>query len=285
MARIKIVTDSAQDFEPAYLESLGITVVPLTVHFGDVAYKDGFEMRGRKFYDLLRTSPHHPTTSQPSPGDFQKVFQELASDGSGVIAITLSSALSGTYQSAVLARENLPGCAIEVIDSKAASAGYGIMALLAREMAEQGRPFEEVVQAVRGMVENLVTLFSVDTLDYLARNGRIGRASHFLGTLLNMKPILGLDKDGYVTAVERVRGARRVIPRLVEIAVAKIPKGSPVILGLSHAEAEAEKEQLKNEIMSTFNVKRVFETEIGSIIGSHTGPGVLALFLLPWMGN
>jgi len=281
MAGIKIVVDSAQDFDPLFLEKLGITVVPLTVHFGEEMYKDGYEMRGRRFYDLLRTSPHHPRTSQPSPGDFQRVFERLVSDGSKVLAITLSSALSGTYQSAFMAREALPDATIEVVDSKAASGGYGMFAILANEMASQGKSFEEVVSCVRQMVDNLVTIFSVDTLDYLARNGRIGRAQHFLGTLLNMKPILALDKEGYVTAVERVRGKGKVIPRMVEILTERLPKGKPVFVCVSNAEVPEEAQKLKDALTSALKVERLFETEIGSIIGTHAGPGALAAIALP----
>ncbi|HHW19095.1 MAG TPA: DegV family protein [Firmicutes bacterium] len=281
MAGVKVVTDSAQDFDPAFLESLGVTVVPLTVHFGDESYRDGFDMRGRAFYEKLRTSPHHPRTSQPSPGTFQEVFERLTGDGSSVVTITLSAALSGTYQAAVLAKEALPDRQISVIDSKAASGGYGIMAILAAEMAKEGRAFEEIVAKVRKMVDSLVTVFSVDTLDYLAKNGRIGKAAHFLGTILNMKPILSLDKEGYVTAIERVRGKGKVIPRMVEIARERLPSGEKIIACVSHADAPEEARKLKEMVTSTFPVERLFETEIGSIIGTHTGPGTLAVCIVP----
>lgn len=278
MPGIKVVTDSAQDFAPEYMERRGITVVPLTVHFGDESFTDGYELRGQAFYEKLASSGVLPRTSQPSPAAFQEVFEKLTADGSSVIAITLASALSGTYQSAVIARDALPDRKITVIDSKQASSGYGIMALSAADMASSGEEHDAVVEAVNRMVDSTVTLFSVDTLDYLAKNGRIGRAQHFLGTLLNMKPLLALDKDGYVTAVERVRGKGKVIPRLVELAVERAkPKGIG-ILAVCHAASPDEGRRLKEALLEKFEPDEVFESQIGAVIGSHAGPGTIALF-------
>ncbi len=283
MAQVKIVTDSAQDFEPKLLEGLGITVVPLNVHFGDVSFKDGYELRGKEFYEKLESSAHIARTSQPSPWDFEQVFARLTEDGSAVVAITLSSALSGTYQSAVMAAQALPDRQITVIDSKSASGMYGMMAILAQEMSDQGKSLDEIVAAVNRMRENAVTVFCVDTMDYLARNGRIGKAAHLLGTLLNMKPVLSLDKDGYVTAIERVRGKEkeRVIRRMIEIAKERLAGEDQVHLCISHANAPAEAALLKKQVKDMFTVTRLFEAEIGAIIGTHTGPGTLAVLAIP----
>jgi len=283
MAQVKIVTDSAQDFEPKLLESLGITVVPLNVHFGDESFKDGYELRGKAFYEKLESSTEIARTSQPSPWDFEQVFARLTEDGSAVLAITLSSALSGTYQSAIIARQALPDRQIEVIDSKSASGMYGMMAILAQEMADQGKSLAEIAASVKRMSENAVTVFCVDTLDYLAKNGRIGKAAHFLGTLLNMKPVLSLDKEGYVTALERVRGKEkdRVIRRMVEITKEWLAGEDEIYLGISHANAPNEAAVLKEQAQSAFRVARLFETEIGAVIGTHTGPGTLAVFAIP----
>ncbi|HHT84778.1 MAG: DegV family protein [Bacillota bacterium] len=281
MAQVKIVTDSAQDFEPKFLESLGITVVPLNVHFGDESFKDGYELRGKAFYEKLVSSAHIARTSQPSPWDFELVFDRLSADGSAVLAITLSSALSGTYQSAIIARQALPDRQIEVIDSKCASGMYGVMAILAQEMSDEGKSLDEIAAFVNRMRDSAVTVFCVDTLDYLARNGRIGKAAHFLGTLLNMKPVLSLDKEGYVTAIERVRGKDKVIPRMVEIAKERLAGEEEVYLCISHADAPREAALLKERAQAGFSVTRFFETEIGAIIGTHTGPGTLALLAIP----
>lgn len=281
MARVRIVTDSACDIDPKILEAKGISVVPLTVHFGPESYRDGYEMRGRAFYDKLRTSEHHPRTSQPSPGDFQKAFEELTADGSAVVAILLSSPLSGTYQAATIAAQALEGRQIAVVDSRAASIGYGLMVVEAQDMAERGASFEQVRDAAFKMASTHATIFSVDTLDYLLKNGRIGRAQHFVGSLLNMKPILTLDKEGYVSAVERVRGSSKVIPRMVELVGERVPFGSRVLLGVSHADAPDRAKVLKDMVVPKYDVARYEETEIGSIIGTHTGPGTLAVIAIP----
>lgn len=281
MGTVKIVTDSAQDFEPAFMEKMGITVVPLTVHFGDESYKDGYEIRGKEFYDKLVSSEFVARTSQPSPWVFQNVFSELTEDGSSVVAIFLSSALSGTYEAAQMAKESLPDRQIEVIDSKSASGMYGMMAILAQEMADAGKTFEEIVSAVYRMVEACVTLFSVDTLDYLARNGRIGKAEHLLGSLLHVKPILSIDEEGYVVGKEKIRGKNKTIPRMVDIMIEELGQGEELYVCISHANSPSEAETLKELAQDRLNINRFFETEIGAIIGAHTGPGTLALLAIP----
>lgn len=275
MPKVKIVTDSAQDFPPELLEARGISVVPLTVFFGEESFLDGYGIRGKAFYDKLRTSPHMPHTSQPSPEAFRAEFDKLSGDGSSVLAILLSQALSGTVQSALLAKDMLPDRKIEIVNSKLASCAYGVVAIEAARMAEEGAGLEEIAERVRQLCERVVTVFSVDTLDYLAKNGRIGRAQHFLGGLLNMKPILGLDKDGYVTAIERVRGKSKVIPKLIEILEERVSSRKAFVLSISNADAPSEARELKESLLARFRVERVYESEIGSIIGSHTGPGTI----------
>lgn len=281
MPGVKIVTDSAQDFAPEFMEKLGITVVPLTVHFGNETFRDWYEIRGKKFYDRLRAGDALPRTSQPSPAAFQKAFQDLTSDGSSVVCITLSSGVSGTYQSAMIAKDMVPNRSITVIDSKQASSGQGVIGILAGEMAASGAPVEKIVQQVTAMSQKMQTLFSVDTLEYLAKNGRIGRAARFMGTLLNMKPILGLDKDGYVTALERVRGKGKIIPTLIELAEQKAGSRKAAVVAISHADCPDDARELKQEVLKVFTAKRVMESEIGAVIGSHVGPGTMALFVLP----
>lgn len=281
MSRVKIVTDTAQDFTPGFLMDKGISVVPLTVHFGDDSFLDGFELGGKAFYDKLRQSPHHPSTSQPSPAAFHEVFSRETEDGSAVVAITLSSGLSGTFQSAVIARAELPDRKIFLVDSKQASGGQGLLVLAAKRMADEGKSASYIVDAVSHMSSEIVTIFSVDTLDYLARNGRIGKAQHLLGSMLNMKPILGLDKDGVVAAVDRVRGKGKVIPRILELVSERIPKGSLVDAVFVHADATEELSKLKKSVNEFYQVREGYETEIGAIIGAHTGPGTLATFVVP----
>lgn len=281
MPSVKILTDSACDIEPGYLESLGVTVVPLTVHFGAESYVDGYEMRGKVFWDKLRSSTEVPRTSQPPVGAFVEAFRRLTSDGSSVVAILLSQALSGTYQAAVTAASEFPQAKIAIINSKTASVGYGLLVLEARDLAAQGASFEEVRDRVQSMVDRLVTIYSVDTLDYLYKNGRIGRAIHFWGSLLSLKPILVLDKEGYVSGLDRVRGKSKVIPRMIELAGERVPFGTEVKLGMCHGDVPDEGAKLVEEAKKRWKVVRTVETEIGGVIGIHNGPGTLALILLP----
>lgn len=281
MSKTKILTDSACDIEPSYLASLGVTVVPLTVHFGSESYLDGYEIRGKQFWDKLRASQEIPRTSQPPVGAFKEAFERLTADGSGVVAILLSAALSGTYRAATLAAQELPDRKIAIINSKTASVGYGLVVLEARDLAESGATFEEVKDGAQSMVDRLLTMYSVDTLDYLYKNGRIGRAKHFWGSVLNVKPILKLDSEGYVSGVERVRGRSRVIPRMIELAGEEIPFGTKVKLGMCHGDVPDEGAKLVAAAKERWQVLRVVETEIGGVIGTHNGPGTLALILLP----
>ncbi len=281
MKKVKIVTDSAQDFAPELLLKQGIRVVPLTVHFGDESYLDGYELRGKAFYDLLRTSPHHPRTSQPSPAAFMEVFDAETKDGSQVIAITLSSGLSGTYQSAVLARSELPDRDIAVVDSKTGSGGYGLIAMAANEMALSGEDPADILSEVLRMRDEMVMFFAVDTLDYLARNGRIGRAKHLLGSLLKVKPILTVDKEGMVTSADQVRGKSRVIPRIVELVKSRIPEGEEVDVTITNAENPEEAAKMLQALEEALNVRKAYGSEIGAIIGTHTGPGAMAVFVVP----
>lgn len=281
MASVKIVTDSACDIDPHQLESLGVRVVPLTVRFGEETYLDNYEMRGKPFYDKLKNSQVLPRTSSPSVGDFHKVFDQLTADGSGVVAILLSEVLSGTYQAAQVAASMLPDRKIAVINSKTASVGYGLIVLETRDLAEQGASFEEVRDAAQSMVDRLVTMYAVDTLDYLYKNGRIGRAKHLWGSMLNLKCILVLDDEGYVSGIDRVRGKSRVIPRLIELAGERVPFGSKIKLGMCHADVAGQGAELVAAAKDKWHVIRTVETEIGAVIGAHNGPGTLALILLP----
>lgn len=281
MAGVKIVTDSAGDIAPELMQSKGIAVVPLTVNFGTESLRDWYDVRGEKFYDRLRVSGVLPSTSQPSPAAFEKTFKEASNDGSSVICITLSSGISGTYQSAVLARDMLPEAPITVIDSKQASCGEGILALKAQEMAEAGARAREISEYIVAMSRRVACQFSVDTLEYLAKNGRIGHAARFMGTLLNMKPILGLDKEGHVTAIERVRGAGKVIRTLIEQALSSSKSHRAAMVAVAHADSPDAARELKDEALKVFETRSVVESEIGAVIGSHVGPGTLALFVMP----
>ncbi len=276
MSKVRIVTDSPADIPPALAKELDITVVPLTVHFGEKTYRDGIDLNPSQFYDLLEKSTVSPTTSQPSPGVFAEEYKRLTADGSAVVSIHLSSKLSGTYQAAVLGKSMVEGASIEVIDSRLASVVYGWVVLEAARAAKAGKSASEVVAHARDLLTRMRVVFAVDTLEYLARNGRIGRAQAFLGTMLAVKPLLTLE-DGVVAPVEKVRGERRVIPRMVELIAEMLEPGGPRALVIGHAKCPERAAELADAAKAAFGVNDVLLSEIGSVIGTHVGPGTLHL--------
>ncbi len=276
MAKVRIVTDSTADIPRSLVEELGITVVPLNVHFGEKTYLDFVELTSQNFYELLESSKDHPRTSQPSPGDFAKVYQDLTRDGSEVVSVHLSAELSGTYQSAVLGKDMVQGGRIEVIDSRLASMAFGLPVVQAARAARDGKGFDEVVQLVRVLTGKMKVLFAVDTLEYLARNGRIGKAQALLGGLLSVKPILTLE-DGLVSPYEKVRGEKKVIPRMVEIMAEMLEPGRPVHCSIVHANCPDRAEALRAAVTGVFKVQEFVMAGLGAVIGTHVGPGTLGL--------
>ncbi|MFC0216078.1 DegV family protein [Paenibacillus chartarius] len=284
MSRIRLVTDSTADIPQPLLERLNITMVPLKIHFGDEAYLDGVTLRSDQFYEKLTASATLPTTSQPSPLEFldtyKKIIEEEGPDVQ-IVSVHLSSALSGTYQSAVLAKSMLEGEEqVTVVDSKSASYGIGALVVAAAEAAKDGAGLDTCLELIRRMREQFHIYFLVDTLEFLKKGGRIGKASAILGALLNIKPILSIDKDGEVAAVDRIRGHKKAMSRMVEMLEADL-SGVPIQLHIAHAnhpEAAAELEAL---IRERIPVDKVSYVTLGPVIGAHTGPGVVAAFVCP----
>jgi len=277
LAKVKIVTDSTADIPRSLAEELGITIVPLNVHFGDKVYLDYIELTSSNFYDMLRSSPEHPRTSQPSPGDFAKIYEELTRDGSPVVSIHVSADMSGTYQSAVMAKDLVKGGRIEVIDSRLTSMALGLPVVEAARAARGGMGVDEVVGLAKRIIAKTKVFFVVDTLEYLARNGRIGKAQALLGNLLSVKPILTLE-DGLVTAYEKVRGDKKVIPRMVEIMGEMLESGKPPArCAIVHADCADKVEACKAAVEAAYHPTEIIIGGLGAVVGTHVGPGTMAL--------
>ncbi|MDI3534547.1 MAG: fatty acid kinase fatty acid binding subunit [Thermosediminibacterales bacterium] len=275
MKKIGIVTDSTADLPRNLIEHYGINVVALKVFFGQEEFKDGFDLTSQEFYEKLKTSPHHPRTSQPSPAEFKQVYQKLLKDYETIISTHLSSKLSGTYQSAKLASEML-GNDIVVIDSKQASMVLGLMVLEAARAVEEGLARNEVLKSVKEIADKIKVYFAVDTLEYLEKGGRIGRASAFLGNLLNIKPVLTL-VDGEVSPVEKVRGSKKVLKKLIEKMESSIKPTSKIKVSVIHAADPETAEVLVQEINKRFNVEELILAELGAVIGTYVGPGTIGI--------
>ncbi|WP_372636586.1 DegV family protein [Cohnella sp.] len=282
MASIVVVTDSTADIPLATREKLGIEMVPLKVNFGAESYLDNIELQPADFYKKLASFGKLATSSQPSPADFHEVYKRLTDKGHSVISIQLSSAMSGTYQSATIARSMLDDDAdVTVIDSKSASFGYGKIVVRAAELAQAGADKADIIAEVERMRSELRLYFLVDTLEYLQKGGRIGKASAVLGSLLNIKPILSIDKEGFVYPFDKARGQKRAMARIVEVLETDL-KDTPVNLTVAitpgYSDGAAEMAEL---LKSKLNVKEYAETEIGPVVGAHAGPGTIGLFVFP----
>ncbi len=282
MAKIHVVTDSGGDLPKEVREQFNISVVPLSIQFGDDIYRDGVDMQVDEFYEKLRTGDVLPSTCQPSPADFVELYESIAEPGDSIISIHLSSKLSGTYQSAVLASSMLPDLDITALDTNSASIGIGLVAIAAAEALQQGKSKEEIVAVAETAIEELNVFFMVDTLEYLKRNGRIGRAQAMMGTLLNIKPILTLE-EGIVAPFEKARGKAKALKRILE-AVGEIQQKYPdrkFRFGITHAESLEDAERLEERVRDQFPVHDVFIGPIGPTIGVHVGPGTLAVLFYP----
>jgi len=276
MNKVYIVTDSTADLPPELIEKYGITAVPLKVIFsGCEPLLDGVDINTVQFYRRLVENRETSATSQPTPAEFAAAYSKLSAQGGKIISMHLSSALSGTCQSARMAKEMVPGADIEVIDSKQASMGLGLVVLEAAAAARAGKSKAEILEIINRLLPKTQIFFIVDSLDYLVRGGRIGKAQAFLGTILNIKPLLYI-KEGIVSPYEKVRGKTRAIDRLVEI-VEEIADGRKIKCSLVHGNDPAGIEQLRRKVMTKLDCDEPIVTGLGAVVGTHVGPGVLGI--------
>lgn len=284
--KVRIVTDSTADIPLEVREKYNIEMIPLKVHFGEETYLDAITIHPENFYEKLAQAESLPTTSQPSPVEFLEVYKKLLEEDPevNIISIHLSAILSGTYQSAVLAKSLLEeqGEQITIIDSKSASYGIGMLVIAAAEAAQQGKNVEQCLEEIYELRNNTELYFLVDTLEYLQKGGRIGRAASLLGSLLSVKPILSLDQNtGEVMSVDKVRGHKKALARIIELLQEKFKADQPVNLTVAHSSAEHYAEEITALMKEHFSIAALSYTTIGPVIGTHTGPGAVAVFVSP----
>lgn len=271
---IKVITDSSADLPPQLAEQWNVAVVPLTIHFGQKTYQDGVDLTPDEFYQRLTSSDQTPTTSQPSVGDFLRVYRPLTQSGDGLISIHISSKLSGTINSAVQAKAALDkGAPVEIVDSLHASMGLGLIVLAAARSAKAGVGLPGVLEEIRRAIAETHILFFLETLEYLHRGGRIGKAQALLGSLLGIRPILTL-KEGEVHPVERTRTRDRAIQRLVEMTAELSPLQELCIL---HSTTPNDLETLQEKLSPLVPAEAVITSRFGPVIGTHVGPGALGV--------
>ena len=279
---VKLITDSTCDLPQDVASQWDITVVPCYVHFNEEIYKDGIDLGPDEFYSRLVSSTALPTTAQPSVNDFVQVYRPLLDEGHDVVSIHLSAKFSGTMNSAIQARDSLLSSQerkqgrIEIIDSQMTSMGLGLIVLDTARVIKSNASCDEVLEKVRSCMARTHCYFLLDTLEYLKRGGRIGKASAFLGSLLNIKPILTI-KEGEAHPFERSRTRQRGLQRLVEVISGLGPAEQ---MGILHSTTEEEAEALKQRLGSLVPDGNVIVSRFGPVIGTYLGPGALGVSLI-----
>jgi DegV family protein with EDD domain len=273
---IGVVTDSSCDLPTVLVSSARIVVVPLTVRFGSEEFVDGVDISPPQFWSRLRTATQLPETAAPSVGGFMEAYANLRSGGAtGAIAICLSTELSGTYQAAVLAAERVEGFPVKVVDSRAVSMALGLQVLDAATHAAAGASLAEVAQAAQANPNKANLLAALDTVEYLRRGGRIGGAQAFIGSLLNVKPLITF-KDGVVAAAGRVRTRSKAIEALLD----RVRQLAPRIRSLSVIHGGAGEVDSFVDSVSQAAGRPALAASLGPVVGTHSGPGVLGVAYL-----
>lgn len=273
---IRVVTDSVATLPPALAEAEGIEVVPLYVTLNGRTFRDGVELTHQEFFQELRATRAMPTTAQPTPGDFVRAFERLAAQGaSAIVVLTMSSGISGTFQSALQAAREWTERTVEVIDTRTALMAEGFAALAAARLARANATVAQVVAEARRVLGRTKLFAAVSTLEYLRRGGRIGRAAALTGNLLQMKPVVN-DQDGVVTPVARLRTWKRALQYMVDRAVEDLRPGTGR-LAVMHADALDDARQVLATLTERLQPVEAIFTDFSPVLGAHSGPGGVAV--------
>ncbi|MEN1970351.1 DegV family protein [Lentibacillus sp. N15] len=279
---VKILTDSACDLSEQHYNEYNIEMVPLTVHLDGKDYADGKTISPKKVYDAMREGKA-PKTSQASLQSFKTIFTSCAKTNQALIYIAFSSELSGTYQAAKMAeqevKEDYPNASIHVIDSKCASLGFGLVVLRAAKLAGDGASAEDILETVTYLTSHMEHIFTVDDLEYLYRGGRVSKTAAFVGSLLKIKPILHVD-EGSLVPLEKLRGSKKLLQRMLEITEKRGVYLENQVIGIAHGDDWEQAKNLAAAVKEKFHPKDIIIEMVGSVIGAHSGPGTLALFFL-----
>ncbi len=274
---VKIVTDTLSDITDDVVKEWGLTVVPLYVRFGKQMYRDRVEITSEDFYRRLVNEPVLPSTTQPTPNDFSEVYNKLAQETDEILVVVVSSKLSGTYQSAAQARDYLKGkCRVEIVDSHTVALAEGLVAIAAAKAIKAGAGLKEAAQIARGAASRSHLIAYFDTLKYLAKGGRIGKAQGLLGSVLSVKPILTV-KDGEMAPLTRVRSMSAGLDYLYNtVAGYKNIEG----LAVEHATTPVDADNLVERLGAIYPKERIYRSVISPVIGTYAGPNALALTIL-----
>jgi DegV family protein with EDD domain len=276
LRRIAVITDSTADIPSLLVQEYGIHVEPQILIMGTQTWRDGVDIDPPAFYELLQRSSGFPKTSQPSISRFAELFAEASKGMDGIVAVLVSSELSGTFSSAQAGADQLPGVPIVLVDSRAASMQLGFTVLEAARVAARGGGLDEVAAAARALVGRVQVYFVVDTLEYLHRGGRIGAAARLFGTALNLKPLLAI-RDGIVQPVTKVRSRRKALTTLVELLDEELAGKERIQMAVLHVAAPEEADRLAEQLVARYQPAEMIRSECGPVVGTHAGPGTLGV--------
>ena len=270
--KVQVITDSTSDMPEGLANELGIRVVPIYVRFGDKTYRDGIDIQSDEFYSMLTSSPVHPATSQPNPEDFTGVYREYCDNIDGIVSIHISSRISGTYSSAMIAKKTLKSaCPIEVIDSKFNSAGLGLVVVAAARLAQSGAGFAEVIDEANKAVTQVRMFGMFETMKYLARSGRVNKTIATASSILHVMPLLTFN-DGEIVRAGLVRTIGKGTDKIYEFVKNNIPISEITIV---HSKVADQASQLKKRLSEFIKEETISVAKLGAGLGVHGGPGVL----------
>jgi DegV family protein with EDD domain len=277
---IQIITDSSAHLPMEERQKHNIAVIPLKAIFGMTVYRDEVDLTNEQFYKMLPHAKEHPTTSQPSAGEFEQVYKPFLDAGKEIVSLHLPSKLSGTYASACAAKTELENqfkqaLPLSIVDTPWLSMALGLLVIAAAQAAEAGKSREQVVATINALIPKLNLIFVLDTLEYLRRGGRIGSARAMVGTLLNVKPMLEI-KGGQVEPLEQPRSRTKALARLMEILEERSGH-HPLHVAVLHADARKDADEVARQVRVQYECKAFYLAEIGPAIGVHSGPNALGL--------
>ena len=274
--KVAIVTDSVSNLTPETIAEHNIYVIPQILNWEGQSLLDQIDISTAQFYERLPQSKDLPKTSQPSPGQFTEHFERVAEEAESIVAVFVSSALSGTIQSAHLGAQAMGDYPIEIVDSRSASLGQGLLAVAAARHAAAGHDYRAVAEYVRGLVPRMRVLFVVDTLEYLHKGGRLGGAKRLVGSVLSIKPVLHIE-NGQIEPLASVRTKSKAIAHMLEIVLGEMSGKQNIHAGVIHANAPNDAAYVMQQILAAVQPQEFLSNELTPVIGANVGPGVVGM--------
>ena len=282
---IKIISDSACDLSDELMKEINVDILPIVVIKDEIEYLDKIDITPLEVYEGMRNGTVYKTAQVPATM-FEDEFRKIAENDEDSIYIAFSSGLSGTYQTSVIVRDTLkeeyPNLKLDIVDSKAASVGQGMIVLEAARMAKEGKSKKEIINMIEFYAKHLEHIITVDNIEYLYRGGRVSKTEAFVGGLLNIKPIIDINEDGQLKPIDKVRGQKKALKKMLDIMEerGKDANLQDQIIGILHTDDWELVDTIKGKIEERFGVTEFVADNVGAAIGAHTGPGMAAIFFL-----